>query len=287
MPPINEHKAAQVSKVLIIGDTGGGKTGSILSLASAGYNVRIIDLENGLDVVRNMAMNAKDYGYAADTASRISYVTITERMKPMGDSLIPITASVWGKAIKFYDKWEIEAQDAAGKPLLRDGKKVLAEDFGPLTSWGPKDVLVTDSLTGLNIAAINFVAGMNGRLGVIPAHQSDWFQAQSKIESVLQFLWSDSIRCNIVMMAHIASEEKDGVTRYLPSGPGRALNSKIGRYFNSIILARSTGSGVGQKRMLVTRSVPGLDLKNVNPAKIPAELPLATGLAEFFRLAQS
>ena len=51
MPKGSEHKSRKYVKLLYLGDSGTGKTGSLVSLVQAGYKLRVIDLDDGLDAL--------------------------------------------------------------------------------------------------------------------------------------------------------------------------------------------------------------------------------------------
>mgnify|MGYP001496439716 CR=1 FL=1 len=50
MTSLADHHASSLVKMLYIGDSGTGKTGSLVSLVDAGYKVHVLDMDNGLDV---------------------------------------------------------------------------------------------------------------------------------------------------------------------------------------------------------------------------------------------
>ena len=54
MPALSDHQSSQTTKMLFIGDSGSGKTGALASLAAAGYNLRILDVDNGVDILANL-----------------------------------------------------------------------------------------------------------------------------------------------------------------------------------------------------------------------------------------
>lgn len=263
MPSLKDHQSSQTTKLLLIGDSGVGKTGALASLADAGYNLRIMDLDNGIDVVANMLRDASKY--KPEAIERVSFVTITDPMKSMGGKLVPKSATVWQRATKLLDKWQTDT-----------------EDFGPVSSWTPKDVLVIDSLTFISNAALNLVLAMNARLGQRP-HQSDWGDAQVLIEGLLSYLYDDSIKCNVVMTSHITFLGEEGSMQGYPSTLGRALPPKVGRYFNNTLIMKSQGIGVNTKRKIFTNPAGAIAGKNSNPGKVKAEYDIANGLAEFFK----
>ena len=267
MAKLAVHQSAVTTKMLFIGDSGAGKTGALASLAGAGYNLRVLDLDAGLDVLANLLRDPKS-PYGPDALARVDYETITDKMKVSGKRLIPGKATVWERTIGMLENWKSP-----------DGSETL----GGITSWTPQDVLVIDSLTLLSTAALNFVLAMNSRLGQQP-HQSDWYQGQQLIEGLLQTLYDDNVKCNVIIISHIAYiGEENGPVHGYPNTLGKALPPKVGRYFNSILMARTQGSGSAQKRKIFANSVGTVELKNTSPLKVKSEYPLESGLADYFR----
>ena len=50
MANIAKHISADVTKLLLVGDSGSGKTAALAALANAGKNLRILDYDDGLDL---------------------------------------------------------------------------------------------------------------------------------------------------------------------------------------------------------------------------------------------
>lgn len=269
MASLASHQSAVTTKMLLLGDSGAGKTGSLASLAQAGYNLRILDLDNGLDVLANLLSDLKS-PYGKDAINRVNYITVTDPMKNIAGKLIPVKASVWQRSMGYLQKWD-------------DGEV----NYGPITSWTPQEILVIDSLSFLANSALNLVLAMNGRLGQ-QAHQSDWFQAQNLIKSFLEMLYDESVKCSVIVCAHVAYQEVEGsTTRGLPNTLGKALNPIIGRYFNNTLLVKSVGQGAAIKRKILTNTTGVVELKNSAPLKVLSEYPIETGLAEYFRAVQT
>lgn len=265
MTKLANHASASVTKMILLGDSGAGKTGALASLADAGYNVRILDLDNGADVLANLLNDPKS-PYKKEALGRVDYETITDPMKNVNGKLIPKQAKVWQSAVKLLDNWKTETAD-----------------FGPISTWTPQDVLVIDSLSILGNASLNFITAMNGRLGQKP-YQSDYGDAQALIESLMQMLYDESVRCNIIVNTHITYVGGEGqIERGYPSCVGSKLPQKIGRYFNTILMVKSQGSGASVRRKIITSTVPLVELKNTAPLRVKPEYDLATGLAEYFR----
>jgi hypothetical protein len=262
MANIKNHSAAATTKLLFIGDSGAGKTGALASLASAGYNLRIMDFDNGLDVLKNLLLDPKS-PYDKGSADRVEYITLTEKMKNVGGKAVPVKADVWQRAMTMLNHWK----------EVVDGQVV--SDLGPITTWTTQDVLVIDSLSGISQAAMNFILSMT--------FQGDWGLAQNLVEPFLQMLYSDAVVCNVVVNCHITYIGDDNNMRGYPNTLGKALPPKVGRYFNSMLLAKSTGQGTATKRRILTNVTGVLDLKNTAPLRVASEYDLSTGLADYFK----
>lgn len=293
MPDLASHQSSHVTKMLLLGDSGAGKTGSLASLAKAGFKLRILDLESGLDVLANL-LRDKSGPYGPTALANVTYETLTDRMKKAGDKLIPAKASVWSRVCSFLDNWGkqalIEAQRRARECGEDPTKVVLSEDvakLGHIADWGPQDVLVIDSLSALSKAALNNILAMNARLGQQP-HQSDWYQGQQLIENLLEMMYDESVRCNIIVIAHIKYiGDEGGPSQGYPNTLGKALPPNVGRYFNSALMARSSGSGNNIKRQIHTNTAGMVELKNTAPLTVRAVYPLQSGLADYFAAVRS
>lgn len=258
MPTLTNHQSGQTTKMLLIGESGSGKSGCLASLAKAGYNLRIIDFDNGLDVLAKLLAGDQK------ALERVNFITCTDKFKSVAGSVIVNgQPKAWANAMTSLDNW-------------KDG------NFGSVSSWGSDDVLVLDSLTFASAAAMRQVLFLNGKTNETRRIQ-DWGQAMDLTESLLSLLYSDEIKCNVIVTSHITYIERDdGLSKGYPSALGSKLPPKIGRYFNTILMTKSTGSGANVKRVIRTVTEGAIDLKTPIPGKLPPELPLETGLAQFF-----
>lgn len=267
MPNIAQHQSAQTIKLLLIGDPGSGKTGALPSLAAAGYNLRIMDLDNGLDIVRHL-LTTQGSPYPKEAASRVDYVTLTDEMKNVSGRLIQVKAEVWQKAAGLLAEWI--------DPITK-------VNLGPISSWGPEEVLVIDSLSRLSDAAMDFQLMMNGRLGG-KREQSDWYMAQGLVENMLRMLYDGGVKCNVIVICHITYiENASGVIKGYPNSLGKALPPKIGSYFNSMLQAFTKGTGKTAKHVISTQVNGFVELKTSAPLSVAAEYPVETGLADYFK----
>lgn len=257
MPKGSEHKSAHITKMLLIGESGSGKTGALASLAAAGYKLRIIDLDNGLDYLMNY-MRKKH----ADKLDNIEYVSPRDKLKATPAGYVNVgVPTAYTKAIGFMDKWE-------------DGTRP--------SEWGPEYIMVLDSLTFLGNAAHRWKDALNPSA---KEPRTIFYAAQDAVEEVLAALTSEDFNANVIVTSHVRWMERgDGTTKAFPTAIGGALGPKIPTYFNSLVLAETTGTGQTAKRQIRTAPTAFLDLKN--PADLSAPLPIETGLADFFKAAQ-
>jgi hypothetical protein len=139
--------------------------------------------------------------------------------------------------------------------------------------------LVIDSFTFAGYAAMNFAGVMNagnknqdGRMV--------YFHAQNYLKFLIENLYGDDLKCNVVVTAHIqyVGDEMTILHGYPLSTVGRALAPMIGRFFNSIILLRSENG----KRTFYTNPTSRIELKNSSPFSVKPTYDITNGLAEFF-----
>lgn len=245
MPTADQHQSSKFTKFLYIGDSSTGKTGSLASLAKAGYSFRCLDLDDGLDPFINYAR-----AEGCDL-SKIEFETVRDEYR----------ASKTGPVIKGQPKAFVAAMEV-------------------LETWAqiedPNCFVVLDSLTFLGKAAYAWAKGMNP----LAKEPRTWFYAaQQALESVLALLTGPSFKQNVIVISHVNYKEvTEGVHKGFPSAVGSALGPTVASYFNTLVLAEVIGSGANAKRKIKTLPTGVIDLKISTP-KAEADYPLATGLA--------
>lgn len=263
MPSLAKHQSNSLTKLLIIGDAKAGKTGSLVSLVKAGYKLRILDLDNLLDVLKYMIQRE-----CPDKIDNVEFVTIRDKYKatPSG-TVIDGKPKAWIEALKLCDNWKYTDDD---------GETI---DLGKPAEWGPECILVVDSLSRLCDAAYDFhesiaIPGKNGIDG-----RAVYGDAQDSVEKFLARLTSKGMATNVIVIAHITYQDQpDGTQKGFPQGVGQKLSPKIPQYFPSVVLFRNKNG----KRTIQTNSTPLIDLANPKPFAVSPELPIETGLADFF-----
>lgn len=290
MPPLRLHQSNNFTKLLLIGNSGTGKTGALASLAEAGYYLRVLDFDNGLDILKNFlkASKAPLIGNI-HPLDRVDFITVTDKFKSVGGKPTPVSADAFPRALDYLSNWtnknqKVKGVDANGKPANIPIPADQVFDLGDPAEWGQDAILVIDSLTFFCNAALRYQLRMNGR-PVGPIYESDWLQAQQLMESVLGMIYSESFATNVIVCAHIdeRTDKETKKTTAFPVGLGKALGPKIGRFFNSMLEVRRTGAGTTLKRSIHTVPDGLLELKNPTPLGVLPKYDISTGLADFFK----
>lgn len=263
MPSLSAHQSNEYTKLLIQGDSGSGKTGALASLVAAGYKLRILDMDNGLDTLK--AFILRD---SPDKIDNVEFRTLRDKYKASPEGpIISGTPKAFVDATKLLDRWK----------YTLDG---IETDLGVPAEWGPDCILVVDSLSFLSDAAFAFREPLAAR-GKDGKHDARavYKDAQGAIENVLALLTSEAFKTNVIVISHIRYiDNADGSTKGYPNSVGKALGPIIPRYFNSVALFE-TKSG---KRTLQTAATAMIDLKNPKPFTMAKTYPIETGLADFF-----
>lgn len=258
MPSLSSHPVATTVKMLMLGNSGSGKTGSLASLAAAGYRLFIYDFDNGLDILMDpKVLDPKHRG-------NIFYKTYQDKPVKSGNTLIP-QATAWTQMTKDIGDWK------------EDGKSM-----GGIISWGPQDILVIDSFTFASDRCFDYVLQTNGRMGQRPQIQ-DYGHAIDSLQGFLELVTGNAA-CNVIMTAHLMflGEELSGARKAFPNTIGQKLAPKIPRYFNNMVLVEKIQKGTDTIRQIQTQGTHVIDLKVSKPSLIPAKMP--ADLATLFKM---
>ncbi len=265
MPKLTERKETSPIKMMVIGDSGTGKTGALESLVRAGYKLKIIDFDNGLDYLQQALSDVPEL------LDNIQYATFSNHFKTVNGRVIPKgTPKAWASSLK----------------LLESGK-IDDEDWGKPEEWDESTFLVLDSLTMASKAAMLQVLQVNGRL-FEPAQIKDWGQAQGLVEGLIMWVCSEDIKCNVLILSHINFiEMQNGVMKGYPSSVGKALSTTLPRHFNTILNATVKGNGKSAQRIISPLPIQSIETKAAVPEeKLPEYWPIDTAYGEFMKLAK-
>ncbi len=264
MPSLANHQSNNFVKLLLLGDAKSGKTGSLVSLAKAGYKLRILDMDNLLDILKYMIQK-----HCPDQIDNVETRSIRDKLKSGATgAIIEGGAKAWITAIKMLDNWK----------YTEDGKEY---DFGKPAEWGSDCILVVDSLSRLCDAAYDF------HEAIIPVGKSGDYDgravygnAQDDVERILAMLTSKSMKTNVIVIAHgTYMKLEDGTTKIFPQGVGQKLSPKIPQYFPSYVRYKNLGG----KRTIQLNSDAMIDLANPKPFAMEKSYDIEDGLAKFFQ----
>lgn len=293
--------AADPVKALFIGDSGNGKTGALASLVLQGYELRIIDTDKGVRILRSLLLDSR-YPYAKYVKEKeinlnqaVKFLPIDTQMdlrnvpKKMPDGttkfeqlLAPKDAKAWPKVLDAMNSWP-------------DGEAKLPHVY----KWTAKQVLVIDTLSTLAQMVYYYAQSLESRLGANEAgydFQRDVGVAQNQLRRFLEMLTNDAMPCNVLVLSHITrvdltqgfSQSPEQRARNnapvdakgYPAAIGRALSPMMGKFFNDVYVAMQSGSGQAVRRKIVT--VPTDNISAKNSAYVEKEYNITTGLAEIF-----
>ena len=264
MTSLVNHQSNSYTKLLLLGDAKSGKTGSLVSLVKAGYRLRILDLDNLLDILKYKVLEE-----CPDNLANVEFRSVRDKYKATpGGTMIDGKPKAWTDSIKLLNNWKYT--DESGEEI----------DYGNPANWGPDTILVIDSLSRWCDAAYDFHEAMipRGKSGDYDG-RAVYGNAQDDVEKQLAMLMSDSIKTNVIVIAHgTYMDLPDGTKKIFPQGVGQKLSLKIPQYFPNYIRYKNKAG----KRTIQVESDAMIDLANTRPNTLNKELPIETGLAEFF-----
>lgn len=256
MPSAANYSRESFIKLMLIGNSGAGKTGALTSLVEAGYKLRILDMDSGLDALMS-------HVHAADPKllEKIEYVSYRNRMKMTArGSVVAGKADAYPNAMKALESWPDDESDPA--------------------EWGHDTIFVLDSLTAAGRAAYQWAVAMNPTT----KDPRQWYKtAQDLLEDLVANLCGEEFRTHVIIISHINYQENEaGINKGFVSAVGSALGPKLPRYVNTLLMAEVKGSGKNMKRLIRTVPTSLIELKNPSPMKLEDEYDLPTGLAKVF-----
>lgn len=258
MPSLADHPSSNIIKMMIPGDSGSGKSGALASLVDAGYKLKILDFEAGLDPLVGHIKDRSKLG-------NVQYHTLKDEFKIVGTNLAVKTAPAFQRAMQLLQDWDGE---------------------GPPPQWKDPEqtVLVIDTIGSMARAGFNMVlkannvlAPMGQRGGPETAH---WGAAMDNIDRLLDNITSPAlVPCHLIVMAHIAYQEREGegAVKAFPELFTKSQNPKAGRRFNNLISLSMTGG----ERSFKTKRDGLMTCKTSRP--IQDKYKIETGLADIFR----
>jgi hypothetical protein len=245
-----DHPSFSTMKALCASDSGMGKTGSLACLVDAGFNLRILDYDQGLSVLK---------GYVKDRAKLANVHYVDGLKEDFG-----LTAGRLGVKKAHAFQRGMDALDKGGEEYW--GK--AGAHIGPLATWSPCDILVLDTLSSIGRSALWLVMQLNAA-GFKQPEIQHYGTAMENVERMVQMVTSELAPCHVIVNTHVTSVEGD--SRLYPEALGSKLPPKIGRYFDNVVAINLTQG----QRVFQTKKAGLLPLKSAVP--LPETLPIGDG----------
>lgn len=253
-------------KVLLMGDSGTGKTHAIRTLIDAGVTPFVIATEqNCIQTLKDIpagkwhykfinAQPENNWGNLQDMLSKVnklSYENLTKVQDPNKSS---------------YNQL-LDVLTTCNK-FVCDCHK---EDFGDVSLWDNSRALVIDGLSGLSDMAMGLTVG-NKPVRSMP----DWGVSQNSLKSIIAQL-TTAVRCPFILIAHIDREKDEitGGTSVTVKTLGQKLGPDLPRMFSDVIRAKREGNKFSwdtadSQATVVSRNIP------IASNQAPSFVPLFT-----------
>ena len=270
------------ARMLLTGYPGAGKTGSIASLANAGFKIRMLDFDGNPESLLRFTDPAK--------LPNIDILSFEDALSKMGQYVgTKGTPTAFMKSLDALDAWK-----------YKDGETEV--DLGASKTWGTDTVVVLDGITGLGKAAFRHAQAMMNKTP-LNTTQAVWGLAIQNQEAYIERLTSDHNPHHVIVISHlkivgpkaivqnddsvnqqIKQEQADLVpTRLYPSALGWALPQNIAQHFPVVVNLESKAKGTAVKRRFSVYPRQDMDLKlPVKNLEALADLGPEDGLLRIF-----
>lgn len=265
MNAITPIQQLQAPSVLLLGPTGSGKTWALSTLLEAGLEVFLLSTEpNGvdsiLDAITQKKLDMAKFHFASIQPARVGMSGLLEMSNKVALLNFEGLAKLAPSGGRQHAQWINMLK------LLTDFEDQRGQKFGPVDKWGSDRVLIIDSLSGLNLMAMDITIGDK-----LSAHVGEWGVAMNLLDKLILNLTSD-LKCTFVITGHLEREfnEVTGQTTIMASTLGKKLAPRLPRFFSEVVMAVRDG-----EKFFWSTSTTGVDLKR-------RVLPLGDKLAPTF-----
>jgi hypothetical protein len=226
LPP--REQAAGV-KVLLLADSGGGKTFSLRTFFKQVKTGFLLATEPGtLQVLGDIACTAggnMHHCYVpAANPSLNALITSARTINQMTYQAITDVKAWAGK--NEYAQF-IDFLNVLAKPKCQ----LCGKEFPMVDTWGTDMGFAIDSLSGISLMSMDLTVGSK------PAkHQGEWGVAMDNLERVINKMCF-GVNCHFAMTAHVEREydEVNQSVTLMVSSLGKKLPPKIPRYFDDVL----------------------------------------------------
>lgn len=255
-------------RVLLMGESGTGKTHALRTLMDDPglTDVFVVFTEPGMEILADLPHdnpNGPNYHWAYVRPTAVGTNTLLSKAERM-------SRLTWDAMQKKTDDPDKEKYDA-GVRLLRTLNQPVCEECGAtfedVTEWKNDKVIAVDSLSGINSAAMQLVAG-----GAIAKSQPQWGAAMDTEMQIINQLCYDT-GAHFVLTAHIDKQvdEINGGQVVSVNALGRKNAPEIPKNFSDVVLTYRE-----QDKFYWSTTSPNVSTKARN-------LPFSTSITPGFR----
>lgn len=249
------------TNTLLEGATGTGKTYAIRTLLNAGLEVFVQFTEPlGMEILSDTDPDQLHWNYTAP--ANPSWKSMIES----ANKINLLSYQDLSKLKSGIDKREYGQFGVLLSSLANFKCERTKKEYGGVDEWNNKRAIVVDSLSGINIMAMDCVIGSK------PVKtQGEWGVAMDIEERLINKLCSDT-NCFFVLISHMDrdTDEVFGGVTLSPAALGRKLAPRIPRFFSDVIHCQREGD-----KFTWSTATSNADLKARN-------LPVAAGLEPSF-----
>jgi hypothetical protein len=257
MPGLGAAKDdTKFQRLLVLGDSGTGKTGALESLVREGYKIRIFDFDMG--VAPLAAFVEKN---CPERLNQVEYQSFRDKLKMTNTGPKVVGgAKAFPNAMAALTTWE---------------------DGSTPSEWGPDTIAVIDSGTMLGDAAMNWAKATNPSV----RDPRQWYsEAQRLVFTLMANITSEDFHAHVIVNTHIeVTTTDDGKVKGHPSFIGKALGPKVPALFNDLVLFEKRGAGTSVKRQIHTTPTALIDVKTHAPFNVQKSYDIETGMAQLFK----
>jgi len=247
--------------ILLLGESGSGKTYSLRTLVDAGLELFVLQTEPGGTVLEDLPSDKYHSHYIAPATP--SWSAMKDSVTKINTLSLKSLAGLEGINKREYAQFS-EVIDSCGNfKCDRCGK-----EFGDISTWDSSRVFVVDSLSGLNIMAMDLVVGSKPIKSM-----ADWGMAMDNLGRLIN-KWCADTKCHFVLTAHLEPERDETTGRIvnMPSTLGRKLAPIIPRFFDNCINTIRDGTSFRWSTATANTALKARDLPiddNLVPSFVP------------------
>ena len=216
------------STTMLVGPTGTGKTYSIRTLIDAGITPFVLFTEPGMRTLSDIPCEHLHYKYIPpaspswddllENAKKINTMSF-KALTQMGD----MGKQKYGQFLQVLTAMNDFTCDRCG------------QHFGDVAQWSTDRAICIDSLSGLNIMAMDMVVGAKPVKAM-----GDWGVAMDNLERFLMAM-TTNLRAHFVLTAHLEREQDEvtGAIHLMASTLGKKLAPRLPRFFDDVVLCQN------------------------------------------------